>query len=330
MADIGAQIALDSDDTDSAFGDDSASETTSLKSAVVNYKYRNGRRYHAYKEGSYWGPNDETQAEQLDIVHHICLLLLDGELYMAPLTKDPMRVLDLGTGTGIWAIDFADRFPSCEVLGTDLSPTQPSMIPPNLRFEVDDFTEPWLFRKESFDLIHARSLFGCVADWPKFYQEALDHLQPGGWFEQLEMSVVPKSDDGTVEPGSIFEKWGKISVELGDKFGKSLRTADEAKAGIEAAGFINVVEHRWKLPIGGWPADKRFKELGLYNRINWEQGIEGWSIYLLTTVMNWTIEEVQVYLALMRQALRDRRIHAYQEVSLVYGQKPPRPSAPSP
>ncbi|EUC34953.1 hypothetical protein COCCADRAFT_92254 [Bipolaris zeicola 26-R-13] len=330
MADIGAQIALDLDETDSAFGDDSASETTSLKSAVVNYKYRNGRRYHAYKEGSYWGPNDETQAEQLDIVHHICLLLLDGELYMAPLTKDPMRVLDLGTGTGIWAIDFADRFPSCEVLGTDLSPTQPSMIPPNLRFEVDDFTEPWLFRKESFDLIHARSLFGCVADWPKFYQEALDHLQPGGWFEQLEMSVVPKSDDGTVEPGSIFDKWGKISVELGEKFGKSLRTADEAKAGIEAAGFINVVEHRWKLPIGGWPADKRFKELGLYNRINWEQGIEGWSIYLLTTLMKWTIEEVQVYLALMRQALRDRRIHAYQEVSLVYGQKPPRPSAPSP
>ena len=74
------------------------SETTSLKSAVINYKYRNGRRYHAYKEGSYCaftcpvlfyptgptpllypstlpidcltgGPNDETQAEQLDIVY---------------------------------------------------------------------------------------------------------------------------------------------------------------------------------------------------------------------------------------------------------------------
>ncbi|EOA84363.1 uncharacterized protein SETTUDRAFT_164523 [Exserohilum turcica Et28A] len=246
---------------------------------------------------------------------------------MAPLTKDPVRVLDLGTGTGIWAIDFADRYPSCEVLGTDLSPTQPSMIPPNLHFEVDDFTEPWLYRKESFDLIHARSLFGCVADWPTFYKEALDHLQPGGFIEQLEMSVVPKSDDGTIAPDSILDKWGKISLDLGDRFGKSLRTADEAKAGIEAAGFVNVVEHRWKLPIGGWPADKRFKELGLYNRINWEQGIEGWSLYLLTTLLKWTPEEVQVYLALMRQALRDRRIHAYQEVSLVYGQKPMKPSA---
>lgn len=54
------------------------------------------------------------------------------------------------------------------------------MIPPNLHFEVDDFTEPWLYRKESFDLIHARSLFGCVADWPTFYKEALEyvHMNP--------------------------------------------------------------------------------------------------------------------------------------------------------
>merc|ERR1711913_42000 len=104
MADIEAQVAVDSDETDSAFGDDSASETTSLKSAVFNYKYRNGRRYHAYKEGAYWGPNDETQSDQLDITHHICLLLLDGELFLAPIKKQPMHVLDLGTGTGIWAI----------------------------------------------------------------------------------------------------------------------------------------------------------------------------------------------------------------------------------
>jgi hypothetical protein len=128
------------------------------------------------------------------------------------------------------------------------------------------------------------------------------------------MSVVPKSDDDTVTPDSIFEQWGKTSLMLGEKFGKSLRTVDEQKAGLEAAGFINVVEHRWKLPIGGWAVDKRFKEIGLYNRINWEQGIEGWSLYLLTTVGEWTVPEVQVYLAKMRTALRDRRIHAYQEV----------------
>lgn len=35
-------------------------------------------------------------------------------------------MLDLGTGTGIWAIDFADEYPSANVIGTDLSPIQPT------------------------------------------------------------------------------------------------------------------------------------------------------------------------------------------------------------
>lgn len=39
--------------------------------------------------------------------HHVYNLVLGGELYRAPV-KSPQRVLDLGTGTGIWAIDFAE------------------------------------------------------------------------------------------------------------------------------------------------------------------------------------------------------------------------------
>jgi hypothetical protein len=29
--------------------------------------------------------------------------------------------------------DFADEFPDCKVIGTDVSPIQPSWIPPNLK-----------------------------------------------------------------------------------------------------------------------------------------------------------------------------------------------------
>lgn len=35
------------------------------------------------------------------------LLLMKGELFLAPVQK-PQRILDLGTGTGIWAIDIAE------------------------------------------------------------------------------------------------------------------------------------------------------------------------------------------------------------------------------
>lgn len=44
----------------------------------------------------------------MDLAHHIYRLILKGDLQIAPVGKDPQRVLDLGTGTGIWAIQFAE------------------------------------------------------------------------------------------------------------------------------------------------------------------------------------------------------------------------------
>jgi len=45
---------------------------------------------------------------RLDIVHHIYLLLMDGNLVKAPIPDGIQRILDVGTGTGIWAIDAAE------------------------------------------------------------------------------------------------------------------------------------------------------------------------------------------------------------------------------
>ena len=41
-------------------------------------------------------------------MHHIYLLLLDGKLVRAPVGDDIQRILDIGAGTGIWAIDAAE------------------------------------------------------------------------------------------------------------------------------------------------------------------------------------------------------------------------------
>jgi hypothetical protein len=76
-------------------------------------------------------------------------------------------------------------------------------------------------------------------------------LKPGGWVEHVEGSVVPTSDDGTVTAGDPLHKWGKISLQCGDHFGKTLRIVDESKQKILDAGFVDVVEHRYKWPIGG-------------------------------------------------------------------------------
>lgn len=55
------------------------------------------------------------------------LVVRHNELHRAPMIKNhlPARILDLGTGTGIWAIDMADKYPEAEVIGVDLSVIQP-------------------------------------------------------------------------------------------------------------------------------------------------------------------------------------------------------------
>ncbi|KAF4415102.1 hypothetical protein FACUT_13689 [Fusarium acutatum] len=68
----------------------------------------NGRRYHAFREGAYLVPNDDEEQDRMDLGHHIYRLVLGGDLFLAPLGDKVKRVLDLGTGTGIWAMDFAE------------------------------------------------------------------------------------------------------------------------------------------------------------------------------------------------------------------------------
>jgi hypothetical protein len=102
---------LDQDDGAISFESDSAfdsgsllgDETDSLASSILNHRMENGRQYHAYRDGAYWGPNDELAKEILDFAHHMYLLTLDQKLHLAPL-RDPQTILDCGTGTGIWAI----------------------------------------------------------------------------------------------------------------------------------------------------------------------------------------------------------------------------------
>ena len=71
-------------------------------------------------------PNDESELDRLDLTHNMLKITLGMKLFIAPISEKPARILDVGTGTGIWAIEMGDEYPMAEIIGTDLSATQPT------------------------------------------------------------------------------------------------------------------------------------------------------------------------------------------------------------
>ncbi|KAK2736184.1 hypothetical protein FQN57_000858 [Myotisia sp. PD_48] len=316
-------VEVDTDgDNDSAYADSigTASYLTSLSSSIRNYKYENGRRYHAFREGSYTLPNDEQEQERMDLGHHLYTMLLCGKLYTAPVDH-PQRILDMGTGTGIWAIAVADEHPESEVIGTDLSAIQPPWVPPNLTFEIDDFENEWPYSRK-FDLIHGRELNGFVADYDCLFEQAFNNLNPGGWFEMQSAEVNVFSDDGGMDKAKNLTSWIEGLHESSEMFGKSMTEVSTWKDRFLKAGFEDIRVDIRIIPIGGWAKDPKLKEIGKWHQAQVIQAVGAYTPALYTRYLGWTAEEVDVLCASVRTELKDKSLHLYQKVHFISGRRP--------
>ena len=55
------------------------------------------------------GHDPQAEMDRMDIYHKLFLVARHEQLHKAPLLQSPdIRILDVGTGTGIWAIDMAE------------------------------------------------------------------------------------------------------------------------------------------------------------------------------------------------------------------------------
>ena len=221
----------------------------------------------------------------------------------------PGLQVDLGTGTGLWAIQFADEHAEAMVYGTDLSPIQPTMVPPNCKFEIDDYEAPWTWTHQ-FKLIHGRMLNCCFADGKKLLQQSYDALEPGGWLEFQDASLPIRADDGTMD-GTSWEQWVSKFMEAMKKAGLQYLAPEYYEQWAKEAGFVNVVRQYFKWPQNPWPKDPFLKDLGRWHLVNTLDGLYGFTVRLFTGVLGMSTEEVEVFLVKVRKDIMDRRIHSY-------------------
>ncbi|CAK1354630.1 unnamed protein product [Cercospora beticola] len=313
----------DSSDGDSALGEDEGSLTQSLRASLLESVIENGRGYHRYTglSGSqYMLPEDEREQDRSDLQHETFLYTFRNKLYQSPIGKDIRRALDLGTGTGIWAIDFADEHPDCQVLGTDLSPIQPVFVPPNCRFEIDDMDEDWSF-VEKFDFIHGRALLGCSKNFPAVIRQAYENLNPGGWLEMTDVQMPFLADDGTMD-GTALQEWNDRQLEACSHVNLDTTAPSKYKQWMINQGFEDVTELQFKWPVGIWPKDKWYKKLGSMTKVNFLAGLEGFTLRLWINILGWTREETLVFLSTVRKDIANPKIHSYWPMYCVYGRKP--------
>ncbi|KAF5258523.1 hypothetical protein FOXYS1_10914 [Fusarium oxysporum] len=311
------------DDDDSALSAGVDSSTASVASSILEYRKFKGRSYHStYHDSSYPIPTDEQTLENFDLMHHFLTLLTDDKLYLAPIKDDVQKVLDVGTGTGIWAIDYADEHPNTAVIGTDLSAVQPDWVPPNLKFEIDDCTKPWTWNANTFDFVHMRYLFGAIRDWTALFKEAYNAVKPGGWVESCESEPMTHSDDGTVTNDGLTAlggTWDKMFIEGGKATGCSLSvlTEDLQMKAMKEAGFVDIQETFYKA------SEEPFFILTVLTGRTWTDPVR----FMAQRSQDggdrpWPAEEYQIFLMQVRKDLRNKKLHPYFKVRFVWGRKP--------
>ncbi|CCE28863.1 uncharacterized protein CPUR_02553 [Claviceps purpurea 20.1] len=301
----------------------SKGSTASIASSVLEYRQIHGRTYHSDKfTANYFIPNDDQQLESEELCHHFLTILLDDQLFLAPLEKDKIhRVLDVGTGSGIWAIEFADQFPNASVVGTDLSPCQPQWVPPNVCFEIDDATLEWTWNDNHFDFIHMRYIVGGIEDWTALFKEAYRCCAPGGWVESVEYESEICSDDGSTELEPVLASYGELFREASKMLNRPLFVKEIQPQCLDAAGFVDRKVVRYKLPIGPWAKDPKLAEVGRFAREALENDLEGYTQMLWQSLQR-PEDEYHVWLASMRKAIRNPKVHSHGMVQVVYGRKP--------
>jgi hypothetical protein len=123
--------------------------------------------------------------------------------------------------------------------------------------------------------------------------------------EFKDWDVRPHNSSGTLDiPDNYVKKWHdeviNTCIDLGIPPFPPLIIKDIATA----AGFTNMQERVFEVPVGGWAKDKKKKIIGKFYGITLDEGAPAISLRLLTQFRGWSPAEVNVLNAKFREDMK--------------------------
>ncbi|KAK1075584.1 hypothetical protein LTR33_009452 [Friedmanniomyces endolithicus] len=164
---------------------------------------------------------------------------LDNRLHLATLRPGPLRILDIGYGTGIWAVEMKKIYPDSEIIAIDIGNDHPTVDEDghpvhhgvDWRPGVDFMQEDWGLKDGSFDFIHAGMLCGSVGNWGDFIRRF------------LELDWTPRCDVATSPASSDVSRWWQAMKIASTSLGKPLDYPADIETLVRRAG-CTVLNHR--------------------------------------------------------------------------------------
>ncbi|KAG8946816.1 hypothetical protein FRC03_001275 [Tulasnella sp. 419] len=284
-----SQPSTESVGTKSINGSEGAESTKSRSGSDYSFRDTLGRTFNT-KSDAYPLPADMAEHERLSMQHRVFTGLFGGLYPAADMVDEVMNpqdnhtpwVLDLGTGSGGWAIDMAKKFPKAQVIGTDLAPPRLGnvTVPDNCSFEVHDANTPFQKWENTFDFVHCRAMASGLRDRPGFMRNVAKILRPGGVL--ILSNGTPQLVDGNGVPCRVIEegkegfrwiqKWYSACAAAFINNAKMRWTHDFHEIALECPYFDDVTSKMLLMPMGNWFPDettpKDFQYAADINRYN--------------------------------------------------------------
>ncbi|KAJ7671465.1 S-adenosyl-L-methionine-dependent methyltransferase [Mycena polygramma] len=194
-------------------------------------------------------------------MHTAITRYFDGKLSLAPVADvRPCKILELGCGSGAWAIQAATEFPDAQIFAVDVSPLPNREIPSNISFKLGDLTKALDFDEATFDVVHARFVMIHVPNGESAIKRAAALVKPGGLLilEDADITSMLRTGGKAAQEYTsrlipVFES-RKCDPELGRKLASIMTSTGY---------FPDVQVHKVAVPMSENGTEEGLNELGL-------------------------------------------------------------------